>query len=85
MEYKGATIVAMVIFGLLFVGAIFMMQPDPEAAGEGDDAEDHKHRPKVVGKVPEPQPDKIDPDADTEYRDHPSGIRYKILRKSDKT
>lgn len=85
MEYKGATIGAIILFGLMFVGAIFMLQPDPEGDGHGHD---HEHsntpRPKVVGSVPDPQPDKIDADADTEYTILSSGLGYKILRKSDK-
>lgn len=82
MEYKGATIAAMVIFAMLFVGAIFMMKPDPE--NPEDPNLPTLKGPKVVGKVPAPQPDNIDEDADTEYTELPSGLKYKILRKSDK-
>lgn len=80
MEYRGATIVALLIFGLLFVGAIYMVQSDPEVQKAREEAS----APYVHGEIPDPQPDNIDEDADTEYTELPSGLKYKILRKSDK-
>ena len=82
MEYKGATIAAMVIFGLLFVGALLMTQPDSNDE-DGEGSGKSRSNSKVVGRVPDPQPDNIDEDADTEYTELPSGLKYKILRKSD--
>lgn len=78
MEYKGATIVAILLFVLLFVGALFMLRKDTATE---TDAKNRDSFPKVGKAVPDPQPDKIDPDADTEYTELPSGLKYKILRK----
>lgn len=81
MEYKGATIAAIVLFALLFVGAVFIVlaKNDGEQDGKPD-----RNGPTVKGKVPDPQPEAIDEDAETEYTELPSGLKYRILRKSDK-
>lgn len=76
MEYQGATIGAIVFFALLAVGAYFMMQPDPPA-------ETAERKTLSIDKVPESQPDKIDEDASDEFIELPSGIQYRMLRKSN--
>ncbi len=83
MEYKGATIAAILIFGMLFVVAVIMIQPDAEERAEMKEKADHAARPIVTGRVPDPQPDLIDADADKEFTELPSGLKYRILRKSD--
>ncbi|MEC9092088.1 MAG: FKBP-type peptidyl-prolyl cis-trans isomerase [Planctomycetota bacterium] len=81
MEYKGATVGAIVLFGLLFIGAVFMTQPDPESR---ETVKKGKPSPVISGRIPKPQPEKIDEDAETEFTERPSGLKYRILRKSDK-
>ncbi|MEE2640416.1 MAG: FKBP-type peptidyl-prolyl cis-trans isomerase [Planctomycetota bacterium] len=79
MEYKGVTIVVIVLFGLMFVGALFMLKPDPQ-----QEQQKAKVPVKLKGKIPAPRPEEVDEDAETEFTELPSGLKYRILRKSDK-
>lgn len=82
MEYKGATIAAILIFGLLFSTAIvvFVMENPPEENGKAASS----FKPvKVSGQIPAATPDVRDKDADPKFITTPSGLKYRILRKSD--
>lgn len=83
MEYKGATIAAILIFGLLFSAAIvvFFIE-NPLETDNGKPGS--KFKPvKVSGNIPAPTPNVRDKDANPDFITTPSGLKYRILRKSD--
>lgn len=84
MEYKGATIAAMIIFALLFVGAVVLTyEPSEKTTTAAKTALPAPPKKQIIPKIPDGRPNERDADANPGFIELPSGLRYRILRKSE--
>ena len=77
MEYRGTTIAVLIIFSLLFVGAIVVVTSSEK---DEEQATEKKPRRGLNESLPAGRPDVIDADADKRFIELPSGLKYRILR-----